>query len=315
MRLRIGMSLLMPALLLAILGPMLLIDAHYSDLLNRKTPPFLDWAHPLGTDLLGRDTLARLAHSLRLTLITGILSLLIAQIIGGLLGLAILAKQPQFASIIVKTISQIMVLLWVVTMAILLYVIILDGTNTLFGRLRLIGFVVLFGAAISLLILRKKESLRPEVPERTRWTGIGWRILRLFLALPVLVPIMIFSMNLMQGTRDFIPDTLIIGLSIGAAIAPFTLRTTLTAEQIDRVPQIVGPGLFSALAWAILACSYLGFTGLGQSSFNADLGRLMMNDPPDPVVPLAALTILIVTISGLVLTGDGIRMAASKRNV
>lgn len=229
----------------------------------------------------GADTLARLAHGLRLTLFTGILSLLVAQLIGGLFGLAILAKQPQFAQIIVKTISQIMALLWVVTMSIFLFATLTDGSDTLEWTVGLITHLITFGAALVWLVLRKKASLLPELPKRTRWTGMGW--------------------------------PLYIGTSIGLVIAPFTLRTTLAAGQTNRVPQAIGLGLFSALAWALLASSFLSLIGMGQTSFNTDLGRLMMNDLPDPTVPLVALFTLIITIASLVLTGGGIRLASTKR--
>lgn len=307
MRLRIGLALLLPVLMLAVLGPLLLIDPEQSDILNRKMPPFSDWARPLGLDLLGRDNFARLAYGLRLTLITGVLALLVALPLGGGIGLAILAKQPQFAAVIVKTISQIIVLLWTITMSIFLFATIMKKTDSLEWTLGLIAHAVIFGAAILLLILRKKASLLPETPERSRWTGMGWRIVRLLLAIPILTPCIMIAIQLLEATRGFLPVTLISGITIGLVIAPFTLRTTLATAKAARVPQAIGLGLFSALAWALLACSFLGFIGIGQPSFNADLGRLMMSDLPDPVIPLAALLTLIITVAGLVLTGDGIR--------
>lgn len=251
MRLRIGLSLLLPVLLLAVLGPILLIDPQYSDLPHRNAPPFADWAHPLGTDLLGRDTLARLAHGLRLTLITGMLSLLVAQAIGGLLGFAILAKQPNFAPIIVKAISQIMALLWIVTMSIFLFATLTDGTDTLEWTLGLITHLIVFGAAILLLVLRKKAFLLPEVPERTRWTGMGWRVIRLLLATPILTACIMLVTLRQDPIYQMIPITLYIGTSIGLVIAPFTLRTTLAAGQTSSVPSdrpwtVLGTGMGTA---------------------------------------------------------------------
>ncbi len=314
MHLRIGLALLLPVLMLAVLGPILLIDPQYSDLFNLNVPPFADWVHSLGTDVSGRDTLARLAHGLRLTLLTGMLALLVAQAIGGLLGFAILAKQPNFAPIIVKTKSQIMALLWIVTMSIFLFATLTDGTDTLEWTLGLITHLIVFGAAILLLVLRKKAFLLPEVPERTRWTGMGWRVIRLLLATPILTACIMLVTLRQDPIYEMVPITLYIGTSIGLVIAPFTLRTTLAAGQTSSIPQAIGLGLFSALAWALLASSFLSLIGMGQSSFNADLGRLMMNDLPNPTVPLVALFTLIITIAGLVLTGDGISLANTKRN-
>ena len=53
---------------------------------DRLLPP--SWAHPLGTDLLGRDVLARLAHGCRVSLLVGWLSVAVSILLGTLVGLA-----------------------------------------------------------------------------------------------------------------------------------------------------------------------------------------------------------------------------------
>ncbi|GAM74221.1 dipeptide transport system permease protein dppC [Vibrio ishigakensis] len=57
------------------------------DLRNRLLPPFTDWAHPLGTDPLGRDVLARIVVGGKVSLMVGVLSVLGAMILGVLIGL------------------------------------------------------------------------------------------------------------------------------------------------------------------------------------------------------------------------------------
>jgi peptide/nickel transport system permease protein len=57
------------------------------DLMARLTPPFQDLAHPLGTDPLGRDVLARVIVGGRISLTVGVLSVLGAVILGTLIGL------------------------------------------------------------------------------------------------------------------------------------------------------------------------------------------------------------------------------------
>ena len=57
------------------------------DLMARLTPPFQDLAHPLGTDPLGRDVLARVVVGGKISLTVGILSVLGAVILGTLVGL------------------------------------------------------------------------------------------------------------------------------------------------------------------------------------------------------------------------------------
>jgi peptide/nickel transport system permease protein len=57
------------------------------DLMARLTPPFQDIAHPLGTDPLGRDVLARVIVGGKISLTVGILSVMGAVTVGTLVGL------------------------------------------------------------------------------------------------------------------------------------------------------------------------------------------------------------------------------------
>jgi peptide/nickel transport system permease protein len=57
------------------------------DLMARLTPPFQDLAHPLGTDPLGRDVLARVIVGGKISLTVGSLSVMGAVTVGTLVGL------------------------------------------------------------------------------------------------------------------------------------------------------------------------------------------------------------------------------------
>lgn len=57
------------------------------DLLARLLPPFTKWAHPLGTDPLGRDVLARVISGGKISLQVGFISVAGAVVIGVIMGL------------------------------------------------------------------------------------------------------------------------------------------------------------------------------------------------------------------------------------
>ncbi|HEX9820780.1 MAG TPA: ABC transporter permease [Methylomirabilota bacterium] len=76
----------------AILAPALAPhDPLQVNIRNRLAPPAWmargDWAHPLGTDQVGRDLFSRIVHGGRVSLVVGISAVLVASAIGVLLGL------------------------------------------------------------------------------------------------------------------------------------------------------------------------------------------------------------------------------------
>ncbi len=82
---------LMVFLGLALLGPLMIgASPVEQSLADRLAPPVLfggDWGHPLGTDGLGRDLLARIAVAARLSLLIGLAATAMTAAIGVTLGL------------------------------------------------------------------------------------------------------------------------------------------------------------------------------------------------------------------------------------
>ena len=88
--LMIGAGIVAVLILAAIVGPMIMpYSAYAQDLAGRLQPPAWaggSWAHPLGTDYLGRDYLARLLVGARISLTVGFFAAIVGCIIGVSLG-------------------------------------------------------------------------------------------------------------------------------------------------------------------------------------------------------------------------------------
>ena len=67
------------------IGPLIhTVDPHYLDILAKNQGP--SFAHPMGTDNLGRDTLAQVLAGGRISLAVGITAMTIALVLGTLVG-------------------------------------------------------------------------------------------------------------------------------------------------------------------------------------------------------------------------------------
>lgn len=84
---RAGLVIIGLFVAMAVLSPLLLPydPSTDSDLLARLKPP--TGAHPLGTDALGRDILMRILHGARVSLSLGVGSVIMAALLGSVLGL------------------------------------------------------------------------------------------------------------------------------------------------------------------------------------------------------------------------------------
>jgi peptide/nickel transport system permease protein len=81
-------SVLVVLVLVAVFAPMLSPgDPRAGSLEARLVPPFVSADHPLGTDPVGRDVLARLVYGARVSLTVGFVSVAAALLIGGTVGL------------------------------------------------------------------------------------------------------------------------------------------------------------------------------------------------------------------------------------
>ncbi len=87
-----GITICCAFAIVAIIGPYMpfIADPTQQSLRDKLTPPVGwggTWAHPLGTDQLGRDILARLVDGARISLTVAMVAVLAAMVLGTLLGL------------------------------------------------------------------------------------------------------------------------------------------------------------------------------------------------------------------------------------
>lgn len=89
----VGLSIVAVLMLLAVAGPLLLtvldLDPDRQELAGRLAPPVWSggaWEHPLGTNALGEDLLARVVAGARISLLVGVLATVLAGTVGTLLG-------------------------------------------------------------------------------------------------------------------------------------------------------------------------------------------------------------------------------------
>lgn len=72
------------ALAVLVVPPLAQLDQQAVDLANKLEPP--SWAHPFGTDDVGRDLLLRCVYGLRVSLLVGLVAALTATVIGTAIG-------------------------------------------------------------------------------------------------------------------------------------------------------------------------------------------------------------------------------------
>jgi peptide/nickel transport system permease protein len=130
------------------------------DLAARLTPPFVDWAHPLGTDPLGRDVLARVVVGGQISLTVGLISVAGAVVIGVVMGL-VSGYYRGFWDVIVMRFADVQLALPFILLAITFIAIIGGGlTNTII--LLIISQWVQYARLVrgSVLSLRDREFIQ-----------------------------------------------------------------------------------------------------------------------------------------------------------
>jgi peptide/nickel transport system permease protein len=157
------------------------------DLMARLVPPFVDGAHPLGTDPLGRDVLARVILGGRISLTVGILSVLGAMTLGTAVGL-VAGYYRGFAEIVLMRCADVQLALPFILVAIMFLAILGTGIDKVIFFM-IVAQWVQFARVVrgSVLSLRERDFI-----QSARAIGVGDGRIVLHHILPnVLGPILI----------------------------------------------------------------------------------------------------------------------------
>ena len=132
------------------------------DLMARLTPPFQDLAHPLGTDPLGRDVLARVIVGGKISLTVGLFSVLGAVTVGTLVGL-IAGYYRGIAEILLMRFADIQLALPFILVAIMFLAILGTGIDKVIFAMIVAQWVQSHASCASVLSLRGPgiHSVRP----------------------------------------------------------------------------------------------------------------------------------------------------------
>ncbi|MET0429025.1 MAG: ABC transporter permease [Microvirga sp.] len=138
------------------------------DLMARLVPPFVDLAHPLGTDPLGRDVLARVILGGRISLTVGILSVLGAMTLGTIVGL-VAGYYRGFAEIVLMRCADVQLALPFILVAIMFLAILGTGIDKVIFFM-IVAQWVQFARVVrgSVLSLRERDFI-----QSARAIGVG----------------------------------------------------------------------------------------------------------------------------------------------
>jgi peptide/nickel transport system permease protein len=273
----VGVALLAGVLIFVTVGPLFFseADANRTDLSLKLQPP--SRAHPFGTDLTGRDVLARTIYGGQISIIIGILAVIVALFVGVTVG-AVSGYYGGTTDALLMRLTEAMLTIPSIFLLIVLSKI-LGGkipTFDLLGR-SFSGSVVVIIGVIGV----------------TGWMYLARVVRSSFLSLKELEYV---TASRCIGTRDF---HIIFGDILPNTVAPITVAATL------------------GVASSILSEAYVSYLGLGVQPPTATWGNMLdqaySHLESEPWMWFFPGMLILLTVLGINFVGDGLRDALDPR--
>lgn len=260
---RIGSLLLLTPivlfLVLALVAPYLVGGSATSqDLLGRLRPPvFLDggtWSHPLGTDGLGRDILARIVSGARLSLMIGAISATIAAVTGVLAGV-LSGACGRWLDGSISLIADVVMAVPFVVVGIVLTAILGQSVSNVLAILIVGGWV----GYQRILRLQTRSLIRSEFVQASFQFGASrWHVFRRHL-IPNLLPILLL-LFFQQIAAMMLFEASLTYLGLGLPVE----RITLGGMVHDGQEQIFNGWWVSVFPGIAIALAVIGFNLLAD---------------------------------------------------
>ena len=251
------------AILLAVLiGPLLWVyDATYIDIRARNQGP--TWAHPLGTDQLGRDLLARMMAGGRVSMAVGVSAMGLALVLGTSIGVA--AGYFRWLDGILMRLTDLFLALPLLPLLLVMVLLFREPLNAAFGPEMGIFILIVSGIGITswmptarivrgdVLAIKEREFILAARASGTRPMGmIGRHVLP-----NVLSPIMVSAT--LGIASAIITESALSFLGLGFP-PDFPTWGRLLFDGLDYIQQyperVIWPGL--AISLTVLSVNYVG---------------------------------------------------------
>jgi peptide/nickel transport system permease protein len=253
----LGVGILLFRAVVALAGPSLWsVDPEAQDLVNRLAPPWGlggSTAHPLGTDTLGRDTLARIVAGARVSLPLSVVATMAAGALGIALGL-LAGYRGGWADRLVTWLADVQLAIPFVVFAIVVTVTLGNSLRNLLITLTVTGWV-----AYARVIRLQARGLRSaEWVEAARSIGVSpARLLTRHLLPNLAAPALVLATQQAGAMILYEASLSFLGLGIGGNTITWGGMAALGRDAIFKAPWVAAiPGI--AIALAILGFNLTG---------------------------------------------------------